>query len=246
MKTRFKAGDEKSLRMRFHAQTGGSTLTAQQPENNIVRVALQAFAAVLGGTQSLHTNSFDEALALPTEDSVRIALRTQQIIAHESGITDTCDPISGSYYTEFLTKEIEKRAYKYIDKIDQLGGSVEAIKKGFFQDEITNRAYDYQRQIETGEKVVVGVNQFVQEDKPIEEILKIDEVMIRKQINRVREFKKKRDKNKVSTARQHLESVAAGSENLIHPIINCIKNSVTLGEISDSLRAAFGNYEESH
>ncbi len=246
MKTRFKARDEKSLRMRFHAQTGGSTLTAQQPENNIVRVTLQALAAVLGGTQSLHTNSFDEALALPTEASVRIALRTQQIIAHESGVTDTCDPTAGSYYTEFLTKEIEKRAYQYIDKIDELGGSVEAIKKGFFQGEISNRAYEYQREIETGEKIIVGVNQYVQEEKPVTEILKIKEEMIKQQINRIKEFKTKRDKDKVSAARQRLESATAGGENLMSPIINCVKNSVSLGEISDSLRTVFGSYEDGH
>ncbi len=246
MKTRFKARDEKSLRMRFHAQTSGSTLTAQQPENNIARVTLQALAAVLGGTQSLHTNSFDEALALPTEESVRIALRTQQIIAHESGVTDTCDPTAGSYYIEFLTKEIEKRAYQYIDKIDELGGSVEAIKKGFFQSEISNRAYEYQREIETGEKIIVGVNKYVQEEKPVTEILKIKEEMIKQQINRIKEFKNKRDKDKVSSARQRLESATAGSENLMSPIINCVKNSVSLGEISDSLRTVFGSYDEGH
>ncbi len=246
MKTRFKARDEKSLRMRFHAQTSGSTLTAQQPENNIARVTLQALAAILGGTQSLHTNSFDEALALPTEESVRIALRTQQIIAHESGVTDTCDPTAGSYYIEFLTKEIEKRAYQYIDKIDELGGSVEAIKKGFFQGEISNRAYEYQREIETGEKIIVGVNKYVQEEKPVTEILKINQEMIKQQINRIKEFKNKRDMDKVSAARQRLESATAGSENLMSPIINCVKNSVSLGEISDSLRTVFGSYEEGH
>jgi methylmalonyl-CoA mutase N-terminal domain/subunit len=230
--------------MRFHTQTGGSTLTAQQPENNIVRVTLQAMAAVMGGTQSLHTNSFDEALALPTEKSVRIALRTQQIIAHESGVTDTCDPLAGSYYIEFLTNEIEKRASDYIQKIDHLGGSVEAIKKGFFQSEISERAYEYQKEIENGEKIVVGVNLFDQKEKPVTDTLKIDEEMIRKQIIRIGEFKKCRDKNNVSTARQHLESVATGNENILPAIINCIKNNVTLGEISESLRTVFGSYED--
>jgi len=244
MKTRFKAKNEKSLRMRFHAQTGGSTLTAQQPENNIVRVTLQALAAVLGGTQSLHTNSFDEAFALPTEDSVRVALRTQQIIAQESGVTDTCDPTAGSYYIEYLTGEIEKRAHQYIGKIDELGGSVEAIKKGFFQNEISNKAYEYQRQIETGEKIIVGVNQYAQEEDTLTDILKIREEMIMKQIKRVKEFKNKRNKDKVSAARQNLEIAAAGKKNLMPPIINCVKNDVSLGEISDSLRTVFGSYED--
>ena len=246
MKVRFKAKDEKSLRMRFHAQTGGSTLTAQQPENNIVRVALQAMAAVLGGTQSLHTNSFDEALALPTEKSVRIALRTQQIIAHESGVTETCDPMAGSFFLEYLTREIEKRARAYIDIIDRMGGSVEAIKKGYFRREISKRAYDYQKEIENNDKIVVGLNLFDQKEKPISEMLRIDEKMTRKQIIRVKEFKNRRDKNQVSAARQHLESAAAGTKNIIPAIINCVKNSVTLGEISDSLRTVFGSYKDSH
>jgi methylmalonyl-CoA mutase N-terminal domain/subunit len=246
MKNRFKAKDEKSLRMRFHAQTGGSTLTAQQPENNIIRVTLQAVAAVLGGTQSLHTNSFDEALALPTEDSVRIALRTQQIIAHESGIADTCDPLAGSYLTEFLTKEIEKRAYVYIDQIDKMGGSVEAIKKGFFQNEISKRAYEYQKELESNEKVVVGLNKYVQDENPDTELLKINEDMIRKQVKRIREYKINRDYSNVSAARQHLESDATGNINLIPAIINCVKSHVTLGEISESLRTVFGSYEDHH
>jgi methylmalonyl-CoA mutase N-terminal domain/subunit len=244
MRTRFKSKNEKSLRMRFHAQTAGSTLTAQQPENNVVRVTLQALAAVMGGTQSLHTNSFDEALALPTEESVRIALRTQQIISHESGVSDTCDPLAGSYYIEYLTKEIEKRAYQYIDKIDQMGGAIEGIKKGFFQNEISNRAYEYQKQIETGEKIVVGLNKFTEIEEPVDDILKIKEETIRKQINRIKNFKDKRDLEKVSSARQHLESTAGGSKNIIPAIIKCIKSSVTLGEIADSLRAVFGSYEE--
>jgi len=182
IRKRFHAKNEKSMRMRFHAQTGGSTLTAQQPENNIIRVTLQALAAVLGGTQSLHTNSFDEALALPTENSVRIALRTQQIIAHESGVTDTCDPLGGSYYIEYLTDEIEKRAFQYIKKIDELGGAVESIKKGYFQTEISNRAYDYQKQIEDGEKTVVGVNEFVEKYTTTNDVLNIDHKMIEKNL----------------------------------------------------------------
>jgi methylmalonyl-CoA mutase N-terminal domain/subunit len=244
MKNRFKAAEDKSLKMRFHAQTGGSTLTAQQPENNIVRVTLQALAAVLGGTQSLHTNSFDEALALPTEESVRIALRTQQIIAHESGVADTPDPMAGSYFVESLTKEIEKRASQYIEKIDQFGGSVNCIKNGFFQNEISNRAYEYQRDIETGEKTIIGLNKFVQADEPDVDILKIKDDMIKNQIDRIKKFKESRDLEQVSNARQHLESSAKSNDNIMPAMINCIKNNATLGEIADSMRVVFGSYEE--
>ena len=244
IKNRFHAKNEKSMRMRFHAQTGGSTLTAQQPENNIVRVTLQAFASVLGGTQSLHTNSFDEALALPTENSVRIALRTQQIIAYESGVTDTCDPLGGSYYIEYLTDEIEKRAYQYIKKIDELGGAVESIKKGYFQTEISKRAYLYQKQIEDGEKIVVGVNKFVNEHTVTDNVLKIDQKMIEKQISRIARFKKDRDKDKVAAALENLELIAAGSKNLMPAIIRCVEDKCSLGEISDAMRQVFGSYEE--
>ena len=244
IRKRFHAKNEKSMRMRFHAQTGGSTLTAQQPENNIIRVTLQALAAVLGGTQSLHTNSFDEALALPTENSVRIALRTQQIIAHESGVTDTCDPLGGSYYIEYLTDEIEKRAFQYIKKIDELGGAVESIKKGYFQTEISNRAYDYQKQIEDGEKTVVGVNEFVEKYTTTNDVLNIDHKMIEKQKTRIAGFKKNRDKGKVSAALENLESTAAGTENLMPAIIRCVEDKCSLGEISDVLREVFGSYEE--
>jgi methylmalonyl-CoA mutase N-terminal domain/subunit len=246
MKERFKATNEKSLKMRFHAQTGGSTLTAQQPENNIVRVTLQALASVLGGTQSLHTNSFDEALALPTEESVRIALRTQQIIAHESSVSETCDPIAGSYYVESLTKEIEKRAYEYIKKIDQLGGAVECIKKDFFQNEISNRAYEYQKEIESGEKIIIGLNKYIQEEEPVVDTLKIDDSMIRTQIDRIKKYKSDRNMDKVSISRQRLESTAESKDNIMPAIINCIKNSTTLGEIADSLRTVFGSYSEGY
>lgn len=244
MKTRFKVKNEKSMRLRFHTQTGGSTLTAQQPENNIIRVTLQALASVIGGTQSLHTNSFDEAFALPTENSVRTALRTQQIIAHESGVTDTIDPIGGSYYVEYLTNEIEHRANDYIKKIDELGGTIEAIKKGFFQDEISGRAYEYQQEVEQKEKTVVGVNQYCQEEEEIKEILKIDAEMISRQLHRIRDFKKKRDNEKVVIARTRLEKTVSGNRNIIPDIINCVENRVTLGEISDSLRNVFGEYQE--
>jgi methylmalonyl-CoA mutase N-terminal domain/subunit len=244
MKTRFKAKYERSMRLRFHTQTGGSTLTAQQPENNIVRVTLQALAAVIGGTQSLHTNSFDEALALPTENSVRIALRTQQIIADESGVADSCDPIAGSYYVEHLTNEIEKQVFEYITKIDELGGAVEAIKKGYFQDEISQRAYEYQQKVEDSEKVVVGVNKFADGKSGIVDILKIDEEMIKRQIQRISDFKKNRDHDKVSATRERLEAATKNSDNLMPHIINCVEANVTLGEISDSLRSVFGSHEE--
>ena len=244
VKKRFHAKDVRSMRLRFHAQTGGSTLTAQQPENNIVRVTLQALAAVLGGTQSLHTNSFDEALALPTEESVRIALRTQQIIAHESSVSHTVDPLGGSYYIEHLTDEIEKQAMKYIKEIDQLGGAVEAIKKGYFRDQISHRAYEYQMQIEDGTKVVVGVNRFETDETRQPETLKIDDQMIAIQINRIRNFRKNRDQESVSIARNNLETAAQGTENLMPLILDCVEKKVTLGEISDTLREVFGSYEE--
>ncbi len=242
MRHRFRAKNEKSLRLRFHTQTAGSTLTAQQPENNIVRVTLQALAAVLGGTQSLHTNSFDEALALPTENSVRIALRTQQIIAHESGIADTCDPLGGSYFIEYLTNEIERRVIEYINKIDELGGAVEAIKQGYFQNEISKRAYEYQKKVENGDKIVIGVNKFVQKETGVNELLRINKAMINRQIRRINQYKKNRDQVKVSAARQALETAAKSSDNLLPFIINCIEARTTLGEISDSLRTIFGNY----
>jgi len=242
MRDRFQAKEERSMHMRFHTQTGGSTLTAQQPENNIVRVAIQALAAVLGGTQSLHTNSFDEALALPTEKSVRTALRTQQIIAHESGVADSCDPLAGSYLIEHLTNEIEKKASAYILRIDDMGGAIQAIKKGFFQDEIAAKAYRYQQAVEAGEKIIVGVNKYTDGQTPVEEILKLDQKMINKQIARVRNYKKHRDTEKVSAARQRLEAAARTSENLMPTIIFCAASSVTLGEIADSLRSVFGTH----
>jgi methylmalonyl-CoA mutase N-terminal domain/subunit len=244
MKTRFHAKKKPSFRLRFHTQTAGSALTAQQPENNIVRVTLQALAAVLGGTQSLHTNSFDEALALPTEESVRIALRTQQIIAYESGAADTVDPLGGSYFIEHLTDEIEKHAFEYINKIDALGGSVEAIKRGYFQDEITNSAYKYQKDVEDSEKIVVGVNKYTSEDKFHTDLLKIDEDMTGKQIARLRELKHERNSEHTSVSLQKLETAAQGCENLMPYIINCVESYATLGEISDCLRSIFGTYEE--
>jgi methylmalonyl-CoA mutase N-terminal domain/subunit len=244
IKERFQAKNEQSMRMRFHCQTAGSSLMAQQPENNIVRVTIQALAAIIGGAQSLHTNSFDEALALPSEESVAIALRTQQIIAHESGVADTIDPIAGSYYVESLSDEIERQAFAYIHKIDALGGSVAAINRGYFQDEIASSAYEYQREIEDGERILVGVNKYATDQKSIQNILKIDEKMTARQIKRVKDFKKNRDSNQVSNAMQKLEKAAQGSENLMPYIINCVESNVTLGEISDSLRGIFGIFEE--
>ena len=244
MKKRFKANNENSMRMRFHCQTAGSSLTAQQPENNIVRVTLQALAAVLGGTQSLHTNSFDEALALPSEESVAIALRTQQIIAHESGVADTIDPTAGSYYLEFLTDEIERQAFEYIKKIDALGGAVTAIKRGYFQDEIARNAYEYQKQIEDGEKIVVGVNKYITDQEQVKNILVIDENMTEKQIQRIKKLKDSRDNEQVSNTLQKLENAGQGRDNLMPYIINCVESYATLGEISDCLRGIFGTYEE--
>jgi len=244
MKKRFKANNENSMRMRFHCQTAGSSLTAQQPENNIVRVTLQALAAVLGGTQSLHTNSFDEALALPSEESVAIALRTQQIIAHESGVADTIDPTAGSYYLEFLTDEIERQAFEYIKKIDALGGAVTAIKRGYFQDEIARNAYEYQKQIEDGEKIIVGVNKYITDQEQVKNILVIDENMTEKQIQRIKKLKDSRDNEQVSNTLQKLENAGQGRDNLMPYIINCVESYATLGEISDCLRGIFGTYEE--
>jgi methylmalonyl-CoA mutase N-terminal domain/subunit len=244
MRHRFNAKNERSLHLRFHTQTGGSTLTAQQPHNNIIRVTLQALAAVMGGTQSLHTNSFDEALALPTEESVRIALRTQQIIAHESGVADTIDPLAGSYYLESLTDEIEKQVDLYLTKIEEMGGSVEAIRNGFFQEEISRSAYEYQKKIENNEYISVGVNRFQTEEEVKNEILRINPDLIKKQIQRIRSFKNSRDMENVSAALVRLENAAQGHENLMPYIIDCVENKITLGEISDCLRNVFGTYHE--
>lgn len=245
MKERFNAKNPKSWQLRFHTQTGGSTLTAQQPDNNIVRVALQALEAVLGSTQSLHTNSRDEALSLPTEDSVRIALRTQQIIAYESGVADTVDPLAGSYYVEALTDEIEKKAMEYIKKIDDLGGAPKAIEKGFIQKEIQDAAYKYQKAIESEEIVVVGVNKFQTEEEPPKNILKVDPAVAEKQKARLAKLRKERDNEKVKEALASVEKAAQGEENLMPYIIEAVKSYATLGEICDVLRNVFGVYQES-
>lgn len=243
MKERFGATNPKALLLRFHTQTAGATLTAQQPDNNIVRVTLQALAAVLGGTQSLHTNSRDEALALPTEESVMIALRTQQIIAYESGVAAVTDPIGGSYLVESLTNEIERRAEEYLKRIDALGGAVAAIEAGYFQEEIGRRAWEYQQAIERGEKIIVGVNKFqVKEEKKID-LLRVDPRIQAQQIQRLSELRRRRDHAKVSELRQRLETAARGKENLMPHIIACVEGYVTLGEIADSLREVFGRYQ---
>ncbi len=245
MKERFKAKNPKSMMLRFHTQTGGSTLTAQQPENNIVRVTLQALAAVLGGTQSLHTNSMDEALALPTEKSVRIALRTQQIIAYESGVADTVDPLAGSYYIESLTNEIEKKAFEYIEKIDKMGGMLKAIESGYVQREISESAYNYQRAIENEEQIVVGVNRFViEEDKKDVEILKINDEVEKKQVEKLKKLKEERDNLAVKDKLKALKKAAQGNDNLMPFILDCVRVYCTLGEMADVLREVFGEYQD--
>ncbi len=245
MSEHFQARDARSLLLRFHAQTAGSSLTAQQPENNIVRVAIQALAAVLGGCQSLHTNSMDEALALPTEDAALIALRTQQIIAHETGVANTIDPVAGSYAIEHLTNEIESGALAYIEKINSLGGMLRAIESGFVQSEIQKAAYEYQRAVETREQVVVGVNEFIAEEERGIPTLRIEPQIEREQIQRLQALRGKRDTNKTQAAIAELERRAATNENLLPAILGAVEAYATVGEISDALRRAFGEYRES-
>ncbi|PWH20020.1 MAG: methylmalonyl-CoA mutase [Anaerolineae bacterium] len=243
MRERFKAQNPRSWMLRFHSQTGGSTLTAQQPQNNIVRTTLQALAAVLGGTQSLHTNSMDEALWLPTESSVRIALRTQQIIAFESGVADTIDPLAGSYLIEYLTDEIEQRAQAYLERIDSMGGALVAIEQGFIQNEIQNAAYQAQMAIERGEQIVVGVNRFQIEEKLELERLKVDPSIEIAQRQRLAELRAKRDNARVQELLTQLESIARGEGALMPLFIECVENDVTLGEICNTLRRVWGEYQ---
>jgi len=244
MREHFKAKNPKSWMLRFHTQTAGSTLTAQQPENNIVRTALQAMAAVLGGTQSLHTNSFDEALALPTEQSARIALRTQQIIGYESGVPQTIDPLAGSYYVESLTSEIEKRAAEYLGKIEVMGGMLKAIERGYVQQEIQNAAYEYQQAVDRGDATVVGVNRFeLEEEKPIS-IQRIDEALEARQVERLRALRARRDVATWRTALQAIEDAARSGENVMPRILAAVEACATVGEISDSMRKVFGEYRE--
>jgi len=244
MRDRFKAKNPKSWMLRFHTQTAGSTLTAQQPENNIVRTAIQAMSAVLGGTQSLHTNSFDEALALPTEQSARIALRTQQIIAYESGAPQTIDPLAGSYYVETLTNEIEKQANQYLEKIEDLGGMLQAIERGYVQQEIQNAAYEYQQAVDREQAIVVGVNRFQIEEERSVPIQQIDPALEPKQVERVRAVRAKRDPKAWQAALRAVEDTAGGGENLMPRILAAVEANATVGEISDAMRKVFGEYKE--
>ena len=244
MRQRFHAREEKSWKLRFHSQTAGSTLTAQQPENNIVRVALQAMASVLGGTQSLHTNSMDEALGLPTERAATIALRTQQIIANESGAADVIDPLGGSYFIEALTDQLEAAATDYIQRIEDQGGVVECIESGWIQREIQSAAYKFQRDVESKAEIVVGVNDFVQDSNARTEVLKISEDVAREQIERLRTFKARRNATDVAARLRRVSDAAKGSDNLMPAIVDAVEAGVTLGEIADAMRAVFGQFRE--
>jgi len=243
MRKRFKAEDPRSMMLRFHTQTAGCTLTAKQPKNNIVRVGLQALSAVLGGTQSLHTNSMDEAYCLPSEEAVQVALRTQQLIAHESGVADTVDPLGGSYYVEALTQEIVQRVQAYLDKIDELGGATSAIEKGFIQREIQDSAYRYQKEIENGERVVVGVNRFQVDEQTSMDLLRVDPAVRISQIERLKTLKSERDNSEVSSILNNLGKAAQGDDNLVPYIVDAVKAYATLGEICDELRSVFGEYQ---
>jgi methylmalonyl-CoA mutase N-terminal domain/subunit len=244
LRERYGAKSPRSWLMRFHTQTAGVSLTAQQPEVNIVRTALEALAAVLGGTQSLHTNSFDEALALPTEDAVRIALRTQQVIAHETGVVSTIDPLGGSYHVEQLTNELERQAYDYFDRIEKLGGVVEAIKENFFQREIAEASFRYQSEVEAGQRIVVGVNRYALEDEPPVEILKIDPALEQQQIDRVQALRARRDSAAVERELARLKEVAAGEGNLMPVIVDASRAYVTMGEMCDAWREVWGVWRE--
>jgi methylmalonyl-CoA mutase N-terminal domain/subunit len=244
MRQRFNARDPRSLMLRFHTQTAGSTLTAQQPDVNVVRTTIQALAAVLGGTQSLHTNAMDEALSLPTAGAARLALRTQQVIAHESGVADVVDPLGGSYAIEHLTDEIERLASNYIEKIDNMGGMLRAIETGYVQREIQDAAYDYQRAVETGEQTVVGVNRFHSEEESAIPLLRVDPAIEQAQVERVRALRARRDAEAAEIALVKLEEAARGTENMLPHILACVEAFVTVGEISHRLRRVWGEYRE--
>jgi methylmalonyl-CoA mutase N-terminal domain/subunit len=237
------ATDEKAMMLRFHTQTGGSTLTAQQPQNNISRVTIQTLAAVLGGTQSLHTNGYDEALSLPTEEAARIALRTQQIVAYESGAPDTVDPLAGSFFVEQLTNEVEEKAWQLIEKIDAMGGSVSAIEQGFIQNEIARSAYEYQRKIETGEKIIVGVNKFQLQGEAAIPVFRIDDSIRDQQIQKIKTLKETRNKKKADLCLEAIRQKAVDEENLMPAVIEAVENYCTLGEIADVLRKIYGEYK---
>jgi methylmalonyl-CoA mutase N-terminal domain/subunit len=245
MRERYGAKNPRSWLMRFHTQTAGVSLTAQQPEVNLIRTAIEALAAVLGGTQSLHTNSFDEALALPTEHAVRLALRTQQVIAHETGVVNTIDPLGGSYYLEHLTNELERQAYEYFDRIDKLGGVIPAIEENFFQREIAEASFRYQQEVERQQRIVVGVNRYQLEEEPPLEILKIDPALEQKQVERVRALRTRRDSTAVEAALARLREDAAHEErNLMEPIVDAARAYVTMGEMCDALRDVWGVWRE--
>jgi methylmalonyl-CoA mutase N-terminal domain/subunit len=244
MRDRFGARDPRSMMLRFHAQTAGSSLTAQQPENNIVRVAIQALAAVLGGCQSLHANALDEALALPTEDAARLALRTQQILAHESGVANTVDPVGGSYAIEHLTNEIEAGASACIERIDALGGMLRAIETGYVQREIQRAAYEYQQSVECNDRIIVGVNRYRTEHQEPIPILRIDPAIEQEQIQRVRSLRARRDAERASKSIAEVESRARSGENLMPAILTAVEAYATVGEISDAMRRVFGEHQE--
>jgi methylmalonyl-CoA mutase, N-terminal domain len=244
LKNTYGAKDERSLLMRFHSQTAGVSLTAQQPLNNIIRTSIEALAAVLGGTQSLHTNSFDEALALPTEEAVRLALRTQQVIAHETGVTNTIDPLGGAYFIESLTDRMEEAAYAYFRRIDELGGMVEAIKQNFPQREIADASYQYQQEVDDGKRIVVGVNRYQMIDEEPIEILRIDPALEKKQIERVKAIRGRRDTHAAEAALTALTQAAAGDQNLMEPLLDCARAHATEGEIVEALQKVFGTYTE--
>ena len=243
MQERFGVTKPRACALRFHAQTGGSTLTAQQPENNVVRVAVQALSAVCGGAQSIHTNAFDEALALPTERSVRIALRTQQLLAHEAGGTDTADPLGGAYFIEAMTDELEARAGELIERVDELGGSVAAVEQGFVQDEIAQAAYEYQRQVEAGERVIVGINRFTEADEEPVELHRLDPEAERRQLERTARVRADRNLEDVDQALRDVRSVALGEQNLLVPMREALRARCTIGEICNALRDEWGMYD---
>jgi methylmalonyl-CoA mutase N-terminal domain/subunit len=243
MRDRFGAKDPKSMMLRFHTQTGGSTLTAQQPLNNVVRVAVQAMAAALGGTQSLHTNGFDEALGLPTEHAAKLALRTQQILGYESGIADTVDPLAGSYFVESMTDEVEKLAAAYIKAIDDMGGAVAAIEANYMQDEIESAAYEFARNVDKGDNVVVGVNKFAEVETTKNDVFPVDKKQQEDQVTRVKALKTKRDNDGVKAALDDVAAAARGTQNLLYPMKTALSRMATLGEVADVLRAEFGTYQ---
>jgi methylmalonyl-CoA mutase, N-terminal domain len=244
MRDRFHAKQERSWKLRFHTQTAGVSLTAQQPYNNVVRTALQALAAVMGGTNSLHTNSLDEALALPTAETATLALRTQQIIAHESGVTNTVDPFGGSYFVERLTLDMEREAKEYFEVIDRMGGMVEAIEQGYPQKEIAEASYRFQQAVERREKIIVGVNGFVEEDRPPVPILYIDDATATRQLSRLEQLKATRDNDKVRASLDALRETARGKGNTMYPLLDCVRAYATIGEMCDALREVWGEYEE--